>query len=429
MVTNAFVKLWEMTLGAIVWDERQQLAFFEYDKNFDLKKFPVAPIKMPRHQIYSFPELRTETFKGLPGLLADALPDRYGKDLIDIWLAQNGRPIDSLSPVELLCFMGQRSMGALEFEPTIAPKSKVQSIELASLIEYTQSLLSQKEDKSIQTHEAMRDTMIDVLKMGTSAGGARPKAIIAYNETNGEICSGQTLPGNGFEHWLIKFDSVNDTQFGATVGYGRVEMAYYAMARDAGINMMESRLVEENGRAHFMTKRFDRINGEEKVLVQTFCAIQHYDYQQPTSYSYEQLFQTMLQLRLSYAEAEEMFRRMTFNVIARNCDDHTKNFAFMMKQDGIWQLAPAYDVCHAYRPDSEWVSQHNLSINGKRSQIIKEDLLKIADQFNIRHAEKIIKEVSTVVNQWKTYADRYGVNELLRDSIDNTLLKEFDRDK
>jgi serine/threonine-protein kinase HipA len=193
--------------------------------------------------------------------------------------------------------------------------------------------------------------------------------------------------------------------------------------------MMESRLVEENGRAHFMTKRFDRINGEEKVLVQTFCAIQHYDYQQPTSYSYEQLFQTMLQLRLSYAEAEEMFRRMTFNVIARNCDDHTKNFAFMMKQDGIWQLAPAYDVCHAYRPDSEWVSQHNLSINGKRSQIIKEDLLKIANQFNIRHAERIIKEVSVVVNQWKTYADQYGVNEILRDSIDNTLLKKFDRDK
>jgi serine/threonine-protein kinase HipA len=178
-----------------------------------------------------------------------------------------------------------------------------------------------------------------------------------------------------------------------------------------------------------MTKRFDRINGEEKVLVQTFCAIQHYDYQQPTSYSYEQLFQTMLQLRLSYAEAEEMFRRMTFNVIARNCDDHTKNFAFMMKQDGIWQLAPAYDVCHAYRPDSEWVSQHNLSINGKRSQIIKEDLLKIANQFNIRHAERIIKEVSVVVNQWKTYADQYGVNEILRDSIDNTLLKKFDRDK
>jgi serine/threonine-protein kinase HipA len=201
------------------------------------------------------------------------------------------------------------------------------------------------------------------------------------------------------------------------------------MARDAGINMMESRLVEENGRAHFMTKRFDRINGEEKVLVQTFCAIQHYDYQQPTSYSYEQLFQTMLQLRLSYAEAEEMFRRMTFNVIARNCDNHTKNFAFMMKQDGIWQLAPAYDVCHAYRPDSEWVSQHNLSINGKRSQIIKEDLLKIANQFNIRHAERIIKEVSVVVNQWKTYADQYGVNEILRDSIDNTLLKKFDRDK
>ena len=425
MVTNAFVKLWGMTLGAITWDERQQLASFEYDKNFDLKKFPVAPIKMPRHQVYNFPELRTETFKGLPGLLADALPDRYGTDLINIWLAQNGRPINSLSPVELLCFMGQRSMGALEFEPTIAPKSKVQSIELASLIEYTRSLLSQKEDMAIQTHEDMRDTMIDVLKMGTSAGGARPKAIIAYNEENGEIRSGQTLPGNGFEHWLIKFDGVSDAQFGATVGYGRVEMAYYAMAKATGIEIMESRLVEENDRAHFMTKRFDRIKGEEKVLVQTFCAIQHYDYQKPTSYSYEQLFQTMLQLRLSYAEAEEMFRRMTFNVIARNCDDHTKNFAFMMKQDGIWQLSPAYDICHAYRPDSEWVSQHNLSINGKRNQINKEDLLKIADQFNIKHAERIIQEVSTVVNEWKTYADQYGVNTLLRDSIDDTLLRDF----
>lgn len=425
MVVNAFVKLWGKTLGAVTWNESQQLAIFEYDKNFDLNKSPVALIKMPRHQIYSFPELRTETFKGLPGLLADALPDRYGKDLINVWLAQNGRPIDSLNPVELLCFMGQRSMGALEFEPTIAPKSNTQTIELSTLIEYTKSLLSQKEEVNILTHEAMRDTMIDVLKMGTSAGGARPKAIIAYNEKTGEIRSGQTLPGNGFEHWLIKFDGVTDTQFGATVGYGRVEMAYYAMAKDAGIEIMESRLVEEEDRAHFMTKRFDRINCEEKIHVQTFCAIQHYDYQQTTSFSYEQLFQTMLQLRLSYAEAEEMYRRMIFNVIARNCDDHTKNFAFMMKSDGPWQLAPAYDVCHAYRPGSPWVSQHNLSINGKRIQFTKDDLLKIATQFNIKHAERIIQEVINIVKNWKSYANQYGVDPILRDSIDETLLKDF----
>lgn len=425
MVVNAFVKLWGKTLGAVTWNESQQLAIFEYDKNFDLNKSPVALIKMPRHQIYSFPELRTETFKGLPGLLADALPDRYGKDLINVWLAQNGRPIDSLNPVELLCFMGQRSMGALEFEPTIAPKSSTQTIELSTLIEYTKSLLSQKEEVNILTHEAMRDTMIDVLKMGTSAGGARPKAIVAYNEKTGEIRSGQTLPGNGFEHWLIKFDGVTDSQFGANVGYGRVEMAYYAMAKDAGIEIMESRLVEEEDRAHFMTKRFDRINGEEKIHVQTFCAIQHYDYQQTMSFSYEQLFQTMLQLRLSYAEAEEMYRRMVFNVIARNCDDHTKNFAFMMKSDGPWKLAPAYDVCHAYRPGSPWVSQHNLSINGKRIQFTKEDLLKIATQFNIKHAERIIQEVINIVKNWKTYANQYSVDPLLRDSIDETLLKDF----
>jgi serine/threonine-protein kinase HipA len=275
----------------------------------------------------------------------------------------------------------------------------------------------------LNTEVGLRDVMIDVLKMGTSAGGARPKAIIAYNEKTGDIRSGQMLPDKGYEHWLIKFDGVRDTQFGATYGYGRVEIAYYKMAIDFGIQMMESRLVEEGNRAHFMTKRFDRVNGDLKVHVQTLCALQHYDYNKITSYSYEQLFQTMRTLRLTYAEAEQMYRRMVFNVLSRNCDDHTKNFAFMMATDGVWKLAPAYDVCHSYRPGSDWVSQHSLSINGKRIDFNKEDLLKFAEQHAIRHAPRIIEEGLAMVNNWMKYAKEFNVSDDLAKAIDSTLVK------
>jgi serine/threonine-protein kinase HipA len=424
MVTSAFIKLWGKTVGAIAWDPREGFANFEYANQIDPEKLPIAPIKMPSKQIYGFPELRdSATFRGLPGMLADSLPDRYGNDLINIWLAQNGRPENSLNPVELLCFIGKRGMGALEFEPTISPVVPSASLELAQLILYTQQLLDNKKQLLLNTEVGMRDVMIDVLKMGTSAGGARPKAIIAYNGKTGDIRSGQMLLGKGYEHWLIKFDGVRDTQFGATYGYGRVEMAYYKMAIDFGIQMMESRLVEEGDRAHFMTKRFDRVNGDQKVHVQTFCALQHYDYNKITSYSYEQLFQTMRTLRLTYAEAEQMYRRMVFNVLSRNCDDHTKNFAFMMATDGVWKLAPAYDVCHSYRPGSDWVSQHNLSINGKRIDFNKEDLLKFAEQHSIRHAARIIEEGLAMVNNWMKYAREFNVSDDLAKAIDSTLVK------
>ena len=261
--------------------------------------------------------------------------------------------------------------------------------------------------------------------MGTSAGGVRPKAIIAYNETTGMIRSDQTMQEEGFEHWLIKFDGVNDSQFGITYGYGRVEMAYYKMATDAGIDIMESRLIEEDERAHFMTKRFDRKRGNQKLHVQTLCAIQHYDFNLISSYSYEQLFQTMRLLKLSYAEAEQMYRRMVFNVLARNCDDHTKNFAFMMEQGNRWKLAPAYDICHAYRPDSKWVSQHNLSINGKRKDFTMEDLLSVAKQNSIRSPNSIIKEVQETVSRWTEYAGMYNVEERLSKAIDLTLIREI----
>ncbi len=428
MVKTAFVKLWGETVGAVAWDETQQMAFFEYDKKFLAKNLEVSPIKMPlSKQIYSFPELKdSSTFKGLPGLLADSLPDRYGNELINIWLARNGRPENSLNPVELLCFIGNRGMGALEFEPSISSsKETSQALELSSLIETTRQLLANKSDFEAHTEHEIQDVLLDILKMGTSAGGARPKAIIAYNEKTKTIRSGQLLQNTDYEHWLIKFDGVNDTQFGTSYGYGRVEMAYYKMATDAGIQMMESRLIEENDRAHFMTKRFDRKAGNEKLHSQTFCATQHYDFNRITSYSYEQLFQTMRLLKLSYAEAEQMYRRMVFNVFSRNCDDHTKNFAFLMDKQGKWYLAPAYDICHAYRPDSQWVSQHNLSINGKRKNFTKEDLLIIAKQNSIRNPQGIIDEVLASIVKWKEYAVTYKVAAKLAKAIDNTLIKNI----
>jgi serine/threonine-protein kinase HipA len=426
MVRTAFVKLLGQRIGAVVWDEGQELAFFEYDRRFASGKLDISPVRMPLgSRIYSFPELRRNTtFKGLPGLLADSLPDRYGNELINGWLARHGRAENSLNPVELLCFIGNRGMGALEFEPsTLTAQEQGQVLELSSLIETTKKLLESRERFEAQTTSAMQDVMLDVLKMGTSAGGARPKAIIAYNESTGMIRSGQTLQDAGFGHWLIKFDGVNDTQFGESFGYGRVEMAYYQMAVDAGIQMAESRLIEEEGRAHFITKRFDRVNGTDKLHMQTFCALQHFDFNNVSSYSYEQLFQTMRQLRLSYAEAEQLYRRMVFNVLARNCDDHTKNFAFLMDREGKWSLSPAYDICHAYRPDSVWVSQHCLSINGKRKDFVIDDFLTIAKQNSIRNPLGIIQEVQERVSNWTDYAEKLSVNSRLMEAIAATLVK------
>ncbi|WP_430411021.1 type II toxin-antitoxin system HipA family toxin [Kordia sp.] len=430
--TTAFVKIWGTIVGAVAWDENQQLASFEYDPKFKSQNIDLAPIKMPiqsRQSIFSFPELRAsknsqyDTFKGLPGLLADVLPDKYGNQLINIWLAQNGRPQDSMNPIEQLCFIGTRGMGALEFEPTqIKSAKKTFQVEIDSLVTIAQRMLHKREEFETNLNEDEEQAMMEILKIGTSAGGARPKAIIAYNKKTGQVRSGQTNAPKGFEHWLIKLDGVSDAQFGESKGYGRIEMAYYHMAKDCGIQMMESELMEENGRAHFMTKRFDRDQGATKYHMQTFCAMQHYDFNEVRSFSYEQLFQTMRLLRLPYPEAEQMYRRMVFNIIARNCDDHTKNFAFRLKEGDRWELAPGYDICHAYRPDSIWVSQHALSINGKRIGIQKQDLLHFAKQINIKKPETIINEINEKVQNWNDYADAVYVNHKLRDSIKKTLL-------
>jgi serine/threonine-protein kinase HipA len=424
---TAFVKIWNQIVGAVSWDDATGIASFEYTPEFKDTGIDLAPIKMPIQsgiKVFSFPELRVsrngeyDTFKGLPGLLADVLPDKYGNQLINSWLAQQGRPENSMNPIEQLCFIGTRGMGALEFEPTqLKPNKRTFEVEINSLVDIAQRMLSKRENFEANLNENEQQAMLDILKIGTSAGGARPKAIIAYNKKTGQVRSGQTNVPKGFEHWLIKLDGVSDAQFGESKGYGRIEMAYYNMATDCGINMMESMLLEENNRAHFMTKRFDRAANDTKHHIQTLCAMQHYDFNDMQSYSYEQLFQTMRILRLPYPQAEQMFRRMVFNVIGKNCDDHTKNFAFMLKQNGSWELAPAYDVCYAYRADSLWVNQHALSVNGKRKNITRDDLLTVAKSMNIKKANNIITEINHIVSNWQTYAEEVNANPKIRDNI------------
>ncbi len=432
-MNTALVKIWGELAGAVAWDETVGYATFEYDSKFKDKGWDLAPLQMSiqeRKRDFYFQTLRKkadtdlDTFKGLPGLLADSLPDRYGNDLINLWLAQQGRPLNSMNPVETLCFMGTRGMGALEFEPTTLKENKRPfSLEIDSLVDIARQMLLKKEAFVTHLNADEEKAILDILRIGTSAGGARPKAVIAYNEKTGEVKSGQTNAPKGFEHWLIKLDGVSDVQLGASKGYGRVEMAYYNMAVACGIEMMPSRLLEENGRAHFMTKRFDREGGSTKHHVQTFCALQHFDYNLITSFSYEQLFQTLRELNLSYAVAEQLYRRMVFNVLARNCDDHTKNFAFRLKKDEKWELAPAYDVCHAYQPKHQWVSQHALSINGKRTNITKDDLLTIGKSIKNKKATETIEEISHTVSQWKTFADEVKVSPKLRDEIAATLIR------
>ena len=431
MVDVAEVKIWGELAGAVRWDTQNQLASFQYDTNFLKRGYDLSPIKMPiqnGNRIYNFPELRKAkdeqiaTFNGLPGLLADSLPDKYGNQLINIWLARNGRPPDSMNPVEKLCFIGARGMGALEFEPTQMKTSKQTfAIEIESLVDIAQKMLFTREGFEVNLHKDEQKAVSDILKIGTSAGGVRPKAVIAYNQKSGEVRSGQTIAPKGFDHWLIKLDGVSDAQFGSSHGFGRVEYAYYLMAKDCKIQMSDSQLFEENGRAHFMTRRFDREESNTKHHVQTLCGIQHFDYNNLYGYGYEQIFQTMRILRMTYPDAEQMFRRMVFNVMASNYDDHTKNFSFRLKQNGKWELSPAYDVCYAYDPENVWVSQHSLSINGKHKGIKRNDLMSVAAANNIKKGERIIDEIKEIVCDWEQYAKIVNVSSKLSRSINRTL--------
>ncbi|HHG85683.1 MAG TPA: type II toxin-antitoxin system HipA family toxin, partial [Bacteroidetes bacterium] len=390
MVSHAWIKLWGETVGAVIWQASQQIATFEFDPSFIRKGLDLAPVQMPLAElqggsrIFSFPGLPQETFKGLPGLLADSLPDRFGNQVIDAWLARQGRSPASFHPVERLCYTGRRGMGALEFEPARQTSSRNASfsVDLDAMVALVGEILSQREQLEVDLSEDPGDGLNDILRVGTSAGGARAKAILAIHDTSGKIRSGQVDAPKGYSHWMIKFDGVNNATLSDPKGYGRIEYAYFLMATAAGIQMSPCKLLQEGGRAHFMTKRFDR-NHNQKLHMQTLCAIAHFDYNDPNSFAYEQAFQVMRQMRLPYPEAEQLYIRMIFNVIARNQDDHTKNISFLMDPKGKWTLSPAYDVTYAFDPNNKWLRRHQLSVNGKREGIILEDLLAVAREMNI----------------------------------------------
>ena len=410
MVDVAKVRMFGQNIGTFVWDDSYRVARFEYDKDFVGKGIEPSPIMMPVQQgrIYSFGSLNWDTFNGLPGMLADSLPDTYGRALFDQWLTLTGRTTSN--PVESLCFLGQRCMGALEFEPATGPSSDVNmKFEIDSLIDVAREALSNKKDFGVNLDVDRKAAIAEILRLGTSAGGQRAKAIIAYNKETGEVRSGQISAPEGFDYYLIKLDGVTaEAGFKETENFGRLEYSFSELVKNCCIDMTECSLIEENGRAHFLTKRFDRENGR-KLHMQTLCGMAHYDFRLKNGYSYEQAFNVMRRLRLPYSQAQEMFRRIVFNVVVRNQDDHTKNISFLMDKNGKWRLSPAYDIVFSYNPNGSWTDTHQMSINGKFDDITRKDLLACAATNNIKNAAEIIDKVCEIASRWPQIAKNCGV--------------------
>jgi len=411
-MTVAEVRLWDKTIGAVSWDESLGRGNFQYTPDFAKSGIEVAPLTMSlSNSIYTFPALPPETFHGLPGLLADSLPDDFGNTLINAWLVREGRSPQSFDPVERLCYTGSRGMGALEYAPSKGPAAKTtKHINVDALVKLASEILSNRNqlEGSFDTQKRA-SSLNEILQVGTSAGGARAKAIIAWNRETNEVRSGQVTAGKGFTYWLLKFDGVSgnkDKELEDPEGFGLIEYAYYQMARAAGIKMMECRLLGENGRSHFMTKRYDRTDSGQKIHTQSLGAIEHYDFKMAGAYSYEQVFQTIRKLGLGMDDIEEQFRRMAFNVIARNQDDHVKNIAFLMKKSGGWSLSPAYDVTYSYNPKGDWTGTHQMSLNGKRDGFDIEDFKACARTISMKRgrAEEILEEVQSAVLRWPEFA-------------------------
>lgn len=418
-VETAVVKLWGDDVGAVSWLDDPGYAVFEYDPAFVKKGLDISPLHMSLDEakrgdgIFSFPQLNKQTFLGLPGLLADSLPDKFGNSIIDAWLARSGREAPGFSPVERLCYTSARGMGALEFLPPVNPKfDRPVSVEIAELVKLVQGVMSQRLALDVElgnNDQEDSEAIMDILRVGTSAGGARPKAVIAMDKS-GNVISGQGTVPQGYEYWVLKFDGVTDLELGEPRGYGRIEYAYYLMAQVAGIDMTECHLLEENDRAHFLTKRFDRQDGK-KIHMQSLCGMAHYDFNMAGAYSYEQAFAVMRQLRLSKVDAIQQFRRMVFNVAARNQDDHTKNIAFLMNEDGRWRLSPAFDVNYSHNPAGQWTNQHQMSINGKRDHFKMEDMTALGDSISIPRPLDIVNEVIDAVRGWNEFSHKAGINE------------------
>jgi len=424
----AEVRLWGRTIGAVSLDTGRDVAAFQYDAEFARSGIELSPLMMPLSaRVYEFPALPRNTFHGLPGLLADSLPDKFGNALIDAWLATQGRTAESFNAVERLCYTGTRGMGALEYAPVLGPRPrKASKIEVDALVRLAGEVLTHRGDLRGHFHEAGKGKALrDILSVGTSAGGARAKAVIAWNRETNEVRSGQVAAGKGFDYWLLKFDGVagnKDKELDDPKGYGTIEYAYHLMAKAAGITMSESRLLEENGRRHFMTRRFDRLAGGAKLHMQSLCALAHFDFNQAGAYSYEQALLTIRQLKLPMAAVEEQFRRMVFNIVARNQDDHVKNIAFLMDQQGAWSLAPAFDVTYSYNPSGSWTASHQMTLNGKRDGFTLQDFESCARAAVMKRgrAGAIIEEVQATVKRWPEFAAEAGLADEWRDTIQKT---------
>jgi serine/threonine-protein kinase HipA len=417
MNNDTRVVLWGTVIGAVTWLEDSEVGVFQYTPDFIRSGIQLAPLMMPLGEFpYEFPALARNTFKGLPGLLTDSLPDKYGNTIIDAWLASQGRTAASFHPVERLCYVGSRGMGALEFEPsTLGPPTSKHAVEVARLVDLANQILDERARLGgVFSGENDPEAINDLLRVGTSAGGARAKAILSWNPETNEFRSGQVDAGTGFEHWLMKFDGITsnqDTEIATPKGYGKIEYAYHLMAVEAGIEMTACRLHHEGGRSHFMTKRFDRSTKGGKRHVQSLGAIAHYDYKQPVSYSYEQAVQVIRRLGLPRKDMDQQILRAIFNVVGRNCDDHVKNIAFLMNRRGEWRLSPAFDISYAWNSSGEWTSRHQLSVNGKRDRFEREDLLALAHVADIKkaRANQMIDRVIEAVRLWPDFAKKAGV--------------------
>jgi serine/threonine-protein kinase HipA len=409
------VKLWGTTVGYLHQDDNR-LVGFQYDEDFLKSNIEISPVKMPLSAVtYSFPSLPEQTFHGLPGMVADSLPDKFGNIVIKNYLESQGRTEDSLSVIEKLCYTGKRGMGALEYEPSQEIVSANEKVDLDALTKLASDILSEKEKVHFEKNDSL---MAQLMECGSSVGGARAKTLIAWNPETNDIRSGQIEAGKGYEYWLLKFDNIkNNKDKDSRPNDGEdtsIESDYCVMALDAGIEMSECRLYKENGSAHFMTKRFDRKGKKGETLhMQSLCAIAHMDFNSPRVYSYEEAFAVMKQLRLPYSDFVQLFRRMVFNEFAKNYDDHTKNISFLMDKKGVWSLSPAYDVTFSYRKDSIWVNAHQMLINGKSDDITDEDMMKVAEKVGIRKSDaiKCFEQVRTSVSKWEDFARQADLSE------------------
>jgi len=410
------VRLWDTPIGYAHWDEKGQCARFQYDPSFLKNGYDLSPVTMPLSgRSFMFDSLNRETYHGLPGLLADSLPDDYGNTLIDIWLSGNNIPKSEFTPLDRLCYIGKRGMGALEYRPAVKRTDTDGPIDIDMMSLLAANVLRQRESIRADLNDA---GLQELLSVGTSAGGARAKATVGLNESTGEVRSGQLDLPKGYTYWMIKFDTETEKK----KGYCRIEHAYYEMASDCGIRMTECRLLDTGSKAHFMTERFDR-KGNEKVHMQTLCALAHYDLKVPGRHSYEEMAGVMRMLHMQYDDIEQMFTRMVFNVIMRNQDDHTKNFSFLMDKKGRWRLSPAYDITYAYDPDNYWTNRHQMSVNGRLEGIGRDDIKKFAQNVGIKDPDDIIDMILSTASEWKGYAKLSGVPADTTEAVEKVLLK------